>query len=98
MFQEDLGQFFEEFAVEAIFTRGGEPVTTTNVIFNDPSQSLQLYDASVVEEAAPFLLAPASELAAVRRRDEVAVNGADYTVERLRPDGTGLLRLDLRKA
>jgi hypothetical protein len=95
MFAEDVSQFFDqgEFAVEAVFTRevGGETVevATASVIFNDPSHEVALGQANV-EEPAPFLMAPAASLAAVRRRDAVAVNGAGYTVERLHPDGTGL--------
>ncbi|HYY95280.1 MAG TPA: hypothetical protein VE713_12245 [Pyrinomonadaceae bacterium] len=94
MFDEDLSRFFEEFAVEAVFKRAGAPVATANVIFNDPSQPVTVYETEV-EEPAPFLLAPAAALADVLREDAVAVNGADYTVERIRPDGTGLVRMDL---
>lgn len=95
---EDLAQFFEadEFAVTATFTRGGSAVTAALVIFDDPSQGTQLYDAEV-EEPAPSLSAPASSLAPVKRGDDVSVGGAGaFKVERIRRDGAGLVRLDLR--
>lgn len=94
MFAEDVSQFFDqgEFAVEAVFTRevDGETVevATADVIFNAPSHEVPLGQAAV-EESAPFLMAPTASLAAVRRKDAVAVNGADYVIERLHPDGTG---------
>lgn len=92
MFTEDLSQFFDEqtgFAVRARFTRGAVEVATASVIFSDPSQSVEIY-AVDLEESAPTLLAPTAPLAAVKRKDTVAVNGATYSVERLRPDGTGI--------
>jgi hypothetical protein len=100
MISEDLSQFFDDFAVVATITRGASPVVavvTANVIFDLPSQSVTLYETEV-EEPAPFLMAPASVLANVKRGDDVSVNGAAYKVERIRPDGTGLTRLDLKKS
>ncbi len=98
-FTEDLAQFFEpkDFAVVAVFTRAGVPVSTTNVIFDDAAQSVSLYETSV-EEAAPFLLAPTAVVAPVKRKDAVAVNGANFIVERLHPDGTGLTTIYLKQA
>jgi hypothetical protein len=91
MFAEDVSLFFDqgEFAVEAVFTRAGAEVATASVIFNAPSHEVNFGQAAV-EESAPFLMAPSASLAAVRRKDAVAVNGADYFVERLHPDGTGM--------
>lgn len=99
-FTEDLRQFFDTaggFAVVATFTRGGAAVTTADVIFNDPSAPVDL-NGTDVEETQAFLLAVASAVAGVKRRDAVAVNGADYTVERINPDGTGMKLLYLAEA
>lgn len=92
MFAEDLSQFFDEttgFGVRAVFTRGGAPIATVAVIFNDPSQSVEIYNTDV-EEPAPFLQAPTASLAAVKRADTATVNGATFRIERIHPDGTGI--------
>ncbi|MCA1567242.1 MAG: head-tail joining protein [Acidobacteria bacterium] len=92
MFTEDLLQFFDVnrgFAVQAVFKRGETVLATVAVIFNDPSQSVEIYSTQI-EEAAPFLQAPTASLAAVKRGDTATVNGATYRIERIRPDGTGV--------
>ena len=98
-FEEDLDQFFDtrDFGVVATFTRAGAPVATASVIFDDPSHAV-LLDETAVEEAAHTLLTPAAAVAAVRRKDRVAVAGGDYTVERIEPDGNGLKLMFLAKA
>lgn len=88
MFVEDLSVFFEEFGVQAVFTRDLATIATLKVIFNDPSTSVEIYNTNV-EEPAPFLQAPTASLAAVKRGDTATVNGATYRVERIHPDGTG---------
>lgn len=95
-FAENFAQFFDtdEFAGEAVFTRGGETVATAAVIFNGPSHQVSVYETGV-EEPAPFLLAASASVAAVKRRDAAAVNGAVHVVERIEPDGTGLTKLYL---
>lgn len=96
-FDEDIGQFFDtdEFAIPAVFTRAGAPVVTAAVNFNDPSKAVNVYNDTDVEEPVPFLLAPAATLAPVKRKDAVAVNGTDYIVERIHPDGTGMVLIYL---
>lgn len=99
MFDEDLDQFFDQrdFGVAAAFTRGGAPVATANVIFNDPSHQVSI-DETAVEEAAHKLLATAASVAAVKRKDRVAVAGGDYTVERIERSGGGMKLMYLAKA
>lgn len=99
MFDENLDQFFDldEFAVVAIFTRGGSTVATANVNFDDPSHALQ-FDETEVEEVAPKLLATATSVAAVKRKDRVAVAGGNYVVERIERTGNGLKWMQLAKA
>jgi hypothetical protein len=99
-FAEDLSQFFDtdDFAVSAAFTRAGVAVAAADVIFNGPSHQVAVYETAV-EELAPFLLAPASAVAAVKRKDAVAADGhGSFVVERIEPDGTGLTKLYLAEA
>jgi hypothetical protein len=91
MFQEDLSPFFDVttgFAVDAVFTRGVATIATVAVIFNDPSNSVDINNTDI-EEPAPFLQAPTASLVALKRRDTATVNGATYRVEGIHPDGTG---------
>ncbi len=91
MFAEDLSVFFDVatgFAVQAVFTRGVAQIAAAAVIFNDPSKSLEINQTDI-EEPAPFLQAPTASLAAVKRGDTATVNGANFRVERIHPDGTG---------
>lgn len=98
-FDENLGQFFDprDFGHVAAFTRAGAPVVTANVIFGDPTHELA-FDETAVEEAAPTLSTPAATVAAVKRKDRVAVAGGNYVVERIERDGNGLKLMYLAKA
>jgi hypothetical protein len=98
-FAEDRSQFFDtrDFGVVATFTRGGVAVATANVIFDDPSHEVTVYETQV-EEAAHTLLADAPTVAAVKRGDAVSVEGGAYTVERIEPDGNGLKLMYLAQA
>lgn len=96
-FTEDLSPFFDAttgFAVPAVFKRGSTTLATLSVIFNNPSQSVEIYDTQL-EEVAPFLLAPTALLAGIKRNDTVTVNGATYRIERIHPDGTGVSTVSL---
>jgi hypothetical protein len=97
-FVEDLTVFFNpaEFAVAAVFKRGAATVAACNVIFDDPTQQIALYEQGV-EEAAPRLRARTADVAAVRRNDLVTVNAVIWRVERLANDGTGVSTLYLAR-
>jgi hypothetical protein len=100
MFQEDLSLFFDQtngFAVSVVFNRGVTVLATVACIFNDPSQSVEIYNTDV-EEPAPFLQAPTASLSAVKRGDTATVNGTTYRIERIHPDGTGLSIINLAAA
>jgi hypothetical protein len=99
VFDEDLDQFFDlnDYGVAATFTRAGADVATANVIFDDPSHSVSI-DETDVEEGAHTLMATAASVAAVRRKDRVAVGGGTYTVQSIKSAGGGLKRMTLAKA
>lgn len=97
-FVEDLTVFFNpaDFAVAAVFTRGAATVATCNVIFDDPTHEVALYEQAL-EEIAPRLRARTADVAAVRRNDLVTVNAVVWRVERLAADGTGVSTLYLAR-
>ena len=98
-FVEDFAVFFNpaDFAVAAVFQRQNVPVVACHVIFDDPTQQIEVYDQAV-EELAPRLRARTADVTDVRRKDVVEVNGSLYRVERLSPDGTGVTNITLALA
>ena len=95
-FTEDLSLFFDVsggFAVAAVITMGSS-TRSIPVIFNDPTQSVEIYDTSV-EAGAPFLQAQATDVAGVKKGHTAQVNSVTYKIERVHRDGTGLAILYL---
>lgn len=97
-FAEDLTVFFNpaDFAVSAVFTRGETTIATVNVIFDDRTHEVALYDQDV-EEVAPRLRAQTCDVPDVRRNDVVTVNSVRWRIERLSNDGTGVSTLYLAR-
>jgi hypothetical protein len=90
-FDEDLSLFFDVsggFAVAAVITMGSSTRSIPG-IFNDPTQSVEIYDTAV-EAGNPFLTAQTSDLAGVKRGHTATMNAVVYKIERVHHDGTGL--------
>jgi len=65
-----------------------------NVIFDN-----EYFDAIGVSGSNPVVIAKTSEIPNVKRGDAIAVNGANYLIgDPPQHDGSGLVRLELRKA
>lgn len=77
-FAENLDLFFEDFAVEAIFTGA---VGTINAIFDDPTVQTNAYETGV-EAGVPTLTVKTSDISALTRGTAVSVNSVNYKVER----------------
>lgn len=91
MFAEDLSVFFDVrngFAVDAVFGLASGDVTRP-VIFNDPTQPVEMYDTRV-EADGPFLQMRESDLEGVKKNVAVEVPAGSFMVERVTRDGTGL--------
>lgn len=97
-FTEDLSPFFAiaDFAVAAVLHLSESEDRTINVIFNDPTQALQLFDSSV-DAGATFLLCKQTDIADVRDGMTVTVNSRTYKIERRTRDETGTGALYLKK-
>jgi hypothetical protein len=99
-FTEDLSLFFDTtdgFAVDARITDGGSFDRSLAVLFNDPTSEISVYDASIEELQANFLT-PAATMDGVERDFRVVITGDARTfyVDRLHPDGNGMMFVFLR--
>lgn len=87
----ELSAFFnlKEFAVEANITDGDEFDIDINVIFDDSTEGIELYETTSVEAANPQFEAVTSDLASVKRGMVVTIASKAYRVERIRKIGDG---------
>lgn len=88
-FTETLTPFFADFAATSC-TIGGVSVSA---IFRNEAA-----DALLAAGTQPVLTVKSSDVAATARGTAVVVNGTNYTVAKIEPDGTGLSRVILEKA
>lgn len=97
MFSENLNQFFEtnDFAVDAVINYGNNLTRNLKVIFETPSQSVEIYDTSI-EADAPRLSCKTSDLTNVRKGNTVTVQTKTYEIIRISHDGTGISFLYLK--
>lgn len=104
MFTEDLTIFFQDFGIEIAFRRDTTPLVTATLILDSPASELAVYDRSFYDEkfynarvigAKVSLLGIASEIATLQVNDIGTINGSDWFVIGLEPDGTGLMTLHL---
>lgn len=91
-YDDDLPLFFEptEHAAPCVITGPNAFTLSLNVIFNDPTHEVGIYDETQVESAAPFFQAQTAELAGVRKGMTATIGGVGYKIERVRKDGTGV--------
>jgi hypothetical protein len=94
-FTENLSQFFEtdDFGVEA--TINTSPSRTINVIFDTPTEGVQMYESSV-EADAPVFECNTSDLAGVTVGNTATIGGSVYKIKKIRDDGTGVSRVTLK--
>jgi hypothetical protein len=97
-FTEDLTLFFDQddFAVAAIIKNGATVIRTISVIFNTPSQELEIFDASV-ESNLPFVQCASSDMAGITNSHTMTISLIVYRIVKIEPDGTGTSIVQLRK-
>jgi hypothetical protein len=88
---EDLAGFFndEELAVRANVTDGADFDIDINVIFDNSTEGVGIYESTTVEAANPSFEAITAELAGVSRGMIATIANAAYKVERVRQIGDG---------
>jgi len=95
-FTEDFTEFFEtdDFAITAIHTPdGGSPANVDGVFDNE---YLLIDDGEVgIEATAPMFQCAAADVSGVAAGDVLNVNGTNYNIVEVKPDGTGTTFLRL---
>lgn len=96
-FTENLDQFFDtdDFAVSAVITKTGGATVNVPVIFNTPSQSVEIYDTAI-ETDAPFCQVQTSKIPGVKKGNTITVEAKSYTIEKISNDGSGVSTLFLK--
>ena len=97
MFSENLNQFFEinDFAIDAVINYGTNQTRNVKVIFETPSQSVEIYNTSI-EADAPRLSCKTSELNGVKTGNTVTAQSVTYKIIQISHDGTGISFLYLK--
>lgn len=88
-FTEDLDQFVDTNDFAITVTIGGVSVSA---IFDNEAA-----DALMASGTQPVLTVKSSDVSATARGTAVVVNGTNYTVAKIEPDGTGFSRVILEK-
>lgn len=88
-FVESLNDFFinSEFAVTAIYLGN-----SVQVIFD--KAYIENYSIAGINT---FITVPAASVAGIANGQSINVDGADYIVRNVLPDGTGILQVELEK-
>ena len=88
MFAEQLDGYFNEFATEAIYN-----AQTIKVIFDEAYQ-----EALGISATGPMITAKSADFIGARRGQNVVINSTTYKIAQPpRPDGTGMVQIDLEK-
>lgn len=95
----DRGVFVnpDDFGTAAIYTPSSAPAVTVNGIF-DHDASRAFGDGGLASANPRFTCRSADLPPAARRGDRLTVEGADYTVQVIDHDGTGMTALILEEA
>lgn len=88
----DLTPFFNtaEFAIPAVWSV--QPSAPVNVIFDNGFS-----DPLGISASQPIATAIAAHMPNVARGQTLQINGVNYAIDDVQPDGTGLLVLPLKK-
>ena len=97
MIDPDIDAFFdtETFGQVATYTRSGYPSVSIPVIFDASGSIATLADGTEYETTAPKALCKTEDLPNIAHGDAVTVEGRQYKVIGISPDGTGVTTLTL---
>lgn len=97
MFVENLDNFFTDFAEAAEITLSNNSVIQLKVIFDSPTENVELYDSNI-EANAFFVTVKTSDIQVVKKRNTIKLleRNKTYSIENIRDNGTGLSYLDLK--
>jgi hypothetical protein len=96
-FTEDMDPFFNgnDFALEAVITLNDNSTRKLNVIFDEATDRVDLYDQNI-EANVPTVTCKTSDLTGVKTRKQLTVSGKTFSIERIAHDGTGVSTIYLK--
>lgn len=83
--------------MSATYTPQGGDATEITVLFDNEYQEIDLVSGAV-SSASPAAHCKSSDVSNAKKGDALMVSDVDYTVTAVKPDGTGLTTLILRKS
>jgi hypothetical protein len=86
---DDLDVFFRDFATEALW-KGVE----VKVIFHNEYEAVTLF-AGQIESSHPYVEVKSSDIESAAHGDVLEIDGTQYYVSAIKPDGTGITVLEL---
>lgn len=92
----DNSIFLSDFGQDAVFTLQSGNQITVQAIFDNSFYNAQIGEIDL-ETTLPRLTCVESDILEVKDKDTVLVNGKNYKVLRIQPDGTGMAVVVLAK-
>lgn len=98
-FTEDLSLFYdtEGFAVEASFKHGSGSAVTIRGIFDNAYYAVDTQAEVDIACTQPRFQCATSSVASAAEGDKLTLDGVEYTIIDIQPDGTGVTMLILQK-
>jgi len=97
---DDIGDVYLDtsggFAVSATLKRAGYSSTTISVIFDEPTQ-VENAATGEIEMTIPSAQAATSDITGTTHGDVLEIDGTEYEVLAILPDGLGMSRLELSR-
>ena len=91
------GGMIDAMGMTATYTPQGGDATEITILFDNEYQEIDLVSGEV-SSASPAAHAKTSDVSGAKQGDALTVSSVNYTVTVVKPDGTGLTTLVLRKA
>lgn len=97
-FSENYSHYFstDDFAITASYTPDGGSAKTINGIFDNNYELIDTGEIGV-SSTVPMFQCATSDLANASNLDQITINGTDYNVIEVMPDGTGVTMLRLQE-
>lgn len=91
------GQMIDAIGLNATYTPAGGVAATIKVLFDNEYELIGLLGGAV-SSTGPAAQCKTSDVSSAKKGDALTVSGVNYSVTEVKPDGTGMTVLMLRKA
>jgi len=95
----DRALFFDtgEFAVTAVWTRGGTPVSLSVILNDGATETSEFEGPPTIVHTGEILLRAEDLPAGAVKGDAITIAGQNYTAKSILPDGTGIVFVRLER-